>query len=194
MAVTEGKIFAAAGNNVLVIEKGKNKISKSIEFNDPVRGVVKSSDGNLWVSTSAGEISKVDAQNYTIIKTNTLPGDAISTQSASYTSTPCITAQGDTLYMNGTGTKIYRHIFSKNQTDLMVDAANIVTTTSVYNTIAVNPVTGEVYLNTIKGWGNDRLINHISVFDFSETEPTLGANYKNHTNYPAGTFFTYNFQ
>ena len=26
----------------------------------------------------------------------------------------------------------------------MVDAANIVTTTSVYNTIAVNPVTGEV--------------------------------------------------
>lgn len=61
--------------------------------------------------------------------------------------------------MNGTGTKIYRHIFSKNQTDLMVDAANIVTTTSVYNTIAVNPVTGEVYLNTIKGWGNDRLIN-----------------------------------
>lgn len=76
MAVTEGKIFAAAGNNVLVIEKGKNKISKSIEFNDPVRGVVKSSDGNLWVSTSAGEISKVDAQNYTIIQTNTLPGDA----------------------------------------------------------------------------------------------------------------------
>ena len=194
MAVTEGKIFAAAGNNVLVIEKGKNKISKSIEFNDPVRGVVKSSDGNLWVSTSAGEISKVDAQNYTIIQTNTLPGDAISTQSASYTSTPCITAQGDTLYMNGTGTKIYRHIFSKNQTDLMVDAANIVTTTSVYNTIAVNPVTGEVYLNTIKGWGNDRLINHISVFDFSETEPKLSANYKNHTNYPAGTFFTYNFQ
>ena len=194
MAVTEGKIFAAAGNNVLVIEKGKNKISKSIEFNDPVRGVVKSSDGNLWVSTSAGEISKVDAQNYTIIKTNTLPGDAISTQSASYTSTPCITAQGDTLYMNGTGTKIYRHIFSKNQTDLMVDAANIVPTTSVYNTIAVNPVTGEVYLNTIKGWGNDRLINHISVFDFSETEPKLSANYKNHTNYPAGTFFTYNFQ
>lgn len=106
-----------------MIEKGKNKISKSIEFNDPVRGVVKSSDGNLWVSTSAGEISKVDAQNYTIIQTNTLPGDAISTQSASYTSTPCITAQGDTLYMNGTGTKIYRHIFSKNQTDLMVDAA-----------------------------------------------------------------------
>ena len=194
MAVTEGKIFAAAGNNVLVIDKGKNKISKSIEFIDPVRGVVKSPDGNLWVSTSAGEISKVDAQNYTIIQTNTLPGDAIRTDAASYTSTPCITAQGDTLYMNGTGTKIYRHIFSKNQTDLMVDAANIVTTTSVYNTIAVNPVTGEVYLNTIKGWGNDRLINHISVFDLSETEPKLSAKYKNHTNYPAGTFFTYNFQ
>ena len=59
--------------------------------------------GNLWVSTSAGEISKVDAQNYTtIIQTNTLPGDAISTQSASYASTPCITAQGDTLWPGGT--------------------------------------------------------------------------------------------
>ena len=31
MAVTEGKIFAAAGNNVLVIEKGKNKIMQNQE-------------------------------------------------------------------------------------------------------------------------------------------------------------------
>lgn len=75
----------------------------------------------------------------------------------------------------------------------MVDAQTIVTTTSVYNTIAVNPVTGEVYLNTIKGWGNDRLINHISV-RFQRNRTKLSANYKNHTNYPAGTFFTYNFQ
>ena len=33
MAVTEGKIFAAAGNNVLVIEKGKNKIKAVAVYN-----------------------------------------------------------------------------------------------------------------------------------------------------------------
>lgn len=194
MAVAQGKIFATAGKKVLVIEKGKDKISGSIEFNHPLRGIVRSSDGNLWVSTSAGKISKIDAQSHTIIKTNTLSGDAIGTQSVDFTATPSITAKGDTLYMSGTGTKIWRHIFSENRTDLMVDAAKFVETTLVYNTTAVNPVTGEVYLNTIKGFGANHLINNISVFDFSQAEPKLTANYENYTHFPAGTFFTYNFQ
>lgn len=195
MAVVDGKLFASVDKKVVVIEKGKSAVSGSIEFDAPVRGVVKSSDGNLWVSTSTGKISKVDVKDYTILKTNELPAEAVATQSASFAATPCITAKGDTLYMSGTATKIYRHIFSLNQTELMVDASTLVeNSNTVYNTIAVNPLSGEVYLNTVKGWGDSRLVNHISVFDFSGTEPKLSANYEGYTNYPAGTFFTYNFQ
>lgn len=195
MAVVDGKVFASVGSKVIVIEKGKSEISASIEFDAAVRGVIKSSDGNLWVSTSSGKISKVDAKAYSILKTNTLTDEAINSQSASFASTPCITAKGDTLYMSGTETKIYRHLFSQNATSLMVDAATMIeNSNTVYNTVAVHPLTGEVYLNTLKGWGDERLINHISVFNFSGAAPRLSANYENHTDYPAGTFFTYNFE
>lgn len=195
MAVVEGKVFATVGNAVVVMEKGKNKITKSIEFDSRVSGVIKSSDGNLWVSTESGKISKVNAKDYSITKTNELPQDAASTLDCGYAAAPSITAKGDTLYMSGLKTKIYRHIFSTNQTKLMVDAADMVENANmVYNTVAVHPITGEVYLNTIKGYTPDYLINHISVFNFSGTEPKLSANYENYTKYPAGTFFTYNFE
>ena len=63
----------------------------------------------------------------------------------------------------------------------------------IYNTCAVHPLTGKVYFNSIKSYA-DYKINHISVFDFSGDEPELSANYENHTAFPAGTFFTYNFE
>lgn len=71
----------------------------------------------------------------------------------------------------------------------MVENANI-----VYNNIAVHPKTGDVYLNTIKGYGWDFLINNISVFNFDSGTPTLKANYKDYTHFPAGIFFTDNFK
>ena len=77
----------------------------------------------------------------------------------------------------------------------MVDARTMVENAGiVYNYLGVNPMTGEVLLNTIKGYGKDYLINNISVFNFSGDEPELSANYENHTAFPAGTFFTYNFE
>lgn len=69
----------------------------------------------------------------------------------------------------------------------MVEKVNI-----VYNNIAVHPITGEVYLNTIKANGWDFLINNISVLNF-HGDARLSANYKDYTNSPAGIFFTYTF-
>jgi hypothetical protein len=113
--------------------------------------------------------------------------------SAGFAATPGITAKGDTLYFSGAGTKIYRHIFSMGSTAFMVNAKTMVENANiVYNNIAVHPLTGEVYLNTIKGYGWDFLVNNISVFNFSN-KATLSANYKNYTNFPAGIFFTYSF-
>lgn len=73
----------------------------------------------------------------------------------------------------------------------MVDAKTLVTEDAgmVYNNLGVHPVTGEVYLNTIKAYGMDYLKNNISVFNFSKAEPKLAANYKHHTKFPAGIFF-----
>lgn len=189
MAVVEGKLFAAQKKSLLVIEAGKDTISYKVDFDSNVSGVVKTSDNNLWISTS-GKISKVNAKDYSIMATNELPADAAKKLTASFAATPSITAKGDTLYMSALSTKIYRHIFSKNQTDLMVDAKDLVENANiVYNTVAVHPVTGEVYMNTIKGYGESE-INQITVFDFSGNEPVVKAAYHNYTKFPAGIFFT----
>jgi len=193
MAVVNGKIFAAKAKGVFVIEAGKDSISTTISFEKNVSGVLRSHDKNVWVSTADGKISKVNATDYSIIKTNET---GITSQlSAGVAATPSITAKGDTLYASGLTTKIYRHVFSTGETTLMVDAKEMVEDAGiVYNTCAVHPKTGEVYLNTIKSYANYDTNNSISVFNFSSGEARLVAAYKNYTRYHAGTFFTYNFE
>lgn len=195
MAVADGKVFVSVAKNVVVIEPNKDEISSTITFDGNVSGVIKASDGNIWVSDASGNITKVDARTYAKLGTNKVSDEAKSVLSASFAAAPSITAKGDTLYMSGLSSKIYRHIFSTQETKLMVDAKALVENVGiVYNTCAVHPLTGEVYLNSIKGYGTDYKINNISVFDFSGDEPKVSVNYQNYTAFPAGTFFTYNFE
>lgn len=192
MAVSNNKVFAAAGTKVYVVEPGKDTLTYVLDMKASVSGVVKGSDGNIWVSTtgSPSKISKISVADYSLIKANDI---TLGSVSAGPGATPGITAKGDTLYFSGAGTKIYRHVFSTGVTEFMVDAKTMVENANiVYNTIAVHPVTGEVYLNTIKAFGLDYLNNNISVFNFTK-EAALSANYKNYTNFPAGIFFTYSF-
>ncbi|MBV7530890.1 DUF5074 domain-containing protein [Chitinophaga sp. sic0106] len=192
MAVSNNKIFVAAGTKVFVVEADKDTISYALDMKASVSGVVRANDGNIWVSTTGtpSKISKVNFRDYSLIKANEITTGSLS---AGFGATPGITAKGDTLYFSGAGTKIYRHVFSLNTTEFMVDAKTMVENAGiVYNNIAVHPVTGEVYLNTIKGYGLNYLINNISVFNFSG-DAALSANYKDYTNFPAGTFFTWSF-
>lgn len=195
MAVADGKVFASVSKTVVVIESGKDEVTNTIKFDENVSSVIKASDGDLWVLDASGSITKVDAKTYAKLATNKVSDDAKNILSPSYAAAPYITAKGDTLYMSGLSSKIYRHIFSTKETKLMVDAKDFVENVGVvYNTCAVHPLTGEVYFNSIKGYGLDYLINNISVFDFSGNEPKLSANYENYTAFPAGIFFTYNFE
>lgn len=198
MAVAKGKVFASVKNTVVVIEKGEDAITNTIEFEGEVSGVIKSSDDNLWVSDRNGKIYKVNTETCNISDSQMVSEEAKSALTWSPfapPSTPSITAKGDTLYMSGLQSKIYRHIFSTGETKLMVDAKDMVENVGiVYNTVAVNPLTGEVIFNSIKGYGQDYKINNISVFDFSGEEAVLKANHENYTAFPAGTFFTYNFE
>ena len=218
MAVASNKVFASHSTDptIMVIEKGATSVSHTITFNDLVSGIIRSSDGKLWVSDNSGTISKVDPDTYEILESHTLTGDAATilhrNPASSQTATPQITAKGDTLYFNRTGATIYCHVFSLNTTLTMVDATYYIpepddyfqaTNFQAYNTCAVDPVTGEVYLNTLEGWGGSRHRNHISVFDFTwqaSRRPgsytitvRLARDYASYLDYPAGVYFTHNF-
>ena len=115
--------------------------------------------------------------------------------SAGWGSTPGITAKGDTIYYNNGATTIFRHIFSQNASKQMINVKEVVTDAGmVYNNIAVHPVTGDVYMNTIKGYGWDFTINNISLFEDKGDEMSLKLNHKDFTRFPAGIFFLASFR
>jgi len=194
MAVVNNKVFVPASNSVLVLETGKTTVSKKIEFEAKVSGVIKTADGNVYVSTtgSPNKITKISAKDYSVIKENEVTVGALG---AGWGATPGIAGGGDVIYYNNAGITIYRHTFSTGISEKLVTASDFIEDAGMaYNNLGVNTLTGDVYLTTIKGYGNAFLINSISVFDFSKEKPSLKENYKDYTHFPAGTYFTYDFR
>ena len=194
MAVAGGKVFVPANRAVLVLEAGKSEVSHKITFDATVSGVIKTSDGNIYVSTTGtpNKITKIKVSDYSVIKTSEV---TVGSLGAGWGATPGISAKGDTIYYGNASINIYRHIFTTGTSELLVKASDYVSEDAgmAYNNLAVHPVTGEVYQTTIKGYGLDYLKNNISVFNFSQSQPELTANYKHYTHFPAGIFFTYDF-
>lgn len=193
MAVADGKVFVPAGKNIFVIKDGQ--IIHTIEMPGTISGLIKSSDNNILVSctTTPAQITKIKATDYSVIQKNELAADF--SLSAGWGASPGISAKADTIYFNSASTKISRHIFSQNKTEYLTDVKDYITDAGiVYSNLGVNPKTGEVWFNTIKGYGMDYLINDIAVFNFSSSTPMMKANYKNRTHFPAGVFFTYDYQ
>ncbi|GAE21491.1 hypothetical protein JCM10003_951 [Bacteroides pyogenes JCM 10003] len=195
MAVANNKVFVIKSRQLIVFEADKKEIVHTIDMGAAISGVITSKDGNLWVSTTGNpnKISKVDSKTFTILKENAITEGRVSN---GFWSTPGITAKGDTLYYSGGSPVIYRHIFSTGESKKMIDTKTLVSNANmVYNGPGVHPITGDVYINTIKGFGWDFTINNISVFNFDEKLPSpLKANYEDYTRFPAGIFFSANFK
>lgn len=195
MAVVNDKVFVPSKSNVLVLEAGKLEVAHTINMGANVTGVIPSSDGNLWVSTNGkpNKIAKVSSKDFSIIKENEITVGNVGY--GGMAASPGITAKGDTLYYSNLSTNIHRHIFNTGQSELLVNAKTLVDNANiVYNTIAVHPITGHVYMNTIKGYGWDFLKNNISIFNFQGPQPKLEINYLDYTHFPIGVYFTYDFK
>ena len=64
---------------------------------------------------------------------------------------------------------------------------------TLYNTVAVHPITGELYANTIKDYGRVPE-NKICIFNCNDNKLTLRTTYNGYTINPSGIYFTYNFK
>lgn len=189
MVVIGDKIFAMNGKNINVLQN--KTIAKTIAVSGSLSGLAKSYDGNLWAScTSPNQIMKINPSDYSIIETHDLDNGIGNGWGAA----PAFSAKGDTLYFCNGSSNIYRHIFGEKKTETVVDIKESVPDAGVYyNSLGVNPVSGEVVMATLKGWGQNYKINDIAIFDFSKT-PALQHDYKGKNSFPAGVYFTYNFK
>lgn len=169
-----------------------------------VYGIRSSDDGKLWLfSFGAGNlaIGKVDPADPNGIEQRRVGKTRLTNIGASGVA---FATHGDDFYY-AEGTTIYHLDFSVIQED-PDDQGGTVTVEKpgaawfaditgfgdddakeLYNGLAVHPVTGNLYVNTIKGVGPFYTTNHIWVVDPSSGEPVQ--TYEDYTNFPAGTFF-----
>lgn len=193
MAVVDNKVFAIQQSKILVLRNGA--IDRTIDMGGNVSGIVKGRGKTLYVSvtSSPSTIASLNANTYEITR-HELPDEM--KVGAGWGASPGISAKGDTIYFSNAQTTIYRHIFSQNTSQKMVDVKEYQEYPHpvVYNNLAVHPITGEVYFNTIKGYGWDFLKNDITVFDFDNPTEIKVAQYKNYTRFPAGIYFKASFQ
>lgn len=197
MAVVGDKLFASGGSSMMVLTQKNGEISvESVPCPGRVGAIIKSNDGDIWLACggSPSTITKVNAKTHEFIEQHNISEVALG---LSRRTSPTICAKADTIYMKAEGdsaTEIWRHIFGKNETKLMVNVKeHIENGKQGYNAINVNPKTGYVYVNTMKGYGWDFLFNNITIWNFNGDAPLLVKDYKNHTHFPAGIYFTDSF-
>lgn len=193
MAVVGNKVFAAAGKSLHVLEPGRTDIVRTLTMDANISGLRKSADGKLWVSVVSNPalIMKIDPSDYSILKSNELGSYKIG---AGYGAVPAFAAFGDNVYFTNGSTTIYRHNFTSGTTEQLLNITSKIADAAMnYNSLGVDPETGEVYMATIKGYGQNYKINHVSVWNFNAAEP-LKATYADYFRFPAGVYFPADFK
>lgn len=207
-AVVGGKVYTYYNRSfnmtgLLEITPGNDRATDiSVPFYSlyGITGIAPADNDCLWIMSSkfGGEISMnlydPSAGNDGKLKRNyisELPSEGSSGRS--------FTAQGNTIYY-ASGTAIYRLVFNPDaktgskdpQDEMLVDLSYLDDNAAIlYNGLGVNPTTGYVYANTLKGVGPFYTTNQIWVFNFSDNVNAPLFKFENYTRFPAGFFFNY---
>lgn len=199
MAVIGKTVYCYTATELLALTDGK--VSNRYPMAN-ITGIIRSADNQLFIGVRGSYDFENDKEMPAyIIKMNPADGKQIKHELPegfnvnNFAQTPGITVRGNLVYFSNNTSKIFQHDFDKNETKEMIDAVGNLDYTSpiVYATPAIHPLTGILYINTIKGYGNDYKINDIIGYSFTPNAE-LKALYKNHTAFPAGIFFIANFK
>lgn len=152
-----------------------------------VSGISAADDGHLWLMVKDAYASpfivKYDVNDASVVE------KAIGFIPESDAS-GCKFAACKNLVYYADGTSIYRLNFDSGEEEMLVDLSDLDDNArQLYNGLGVNPVTGHVYINTIKGLGNFFTTNSIWEFDFDTSLDTPVHKFDNYTRFPAGIFF-----
>ena len=182
------------------IKKGETRPSLKSEFRC-VSGVVKADDGNLIVSSQKdlfgdpdkSYVRKVNAETLEVIEEHII--EAFNWEHGMEASSS-LAVKGDMVYYSGTRSVIWRHNFATGETKSVFDASKCEDAYPqglTYNTVAVHPVTGKLYLNRLSGY-QTFTENKILVLEDKGEQLEIVKTYDNYTEFPAGFFFPANFE
>ena len=194
MLIIGDKLYVAGGL-LRQIVKGETKIAKQSSYTH-VSAIAKADDGMLYVATSrdfldnsiASTIKKVNPETLEVIEEHEIKELNLE---HGYEASNSISVRGNMIFYSGTKATIWRHDFATRQTKMLFDASKNEQTYPqgiTYNTVAVHPVTGYVYMNRISGYGTYDQNKIIVLQDMGEKLEILKI-YDNLTAFPAGIFF-----
>ena len=195
MAQIGERLFALTSDSKVLMIQGTQVVRELDLSPAKPSGIAVSHDGKLWVSTtSPNAILKVDPtpDNFVALDTHILDKSISATGSQSWerTTSSAFFAHGDKLYFTGQSSVIYCHDFATSKTSQVIDVKTIdgvgTSANKYYNSLGVDPSTGELYYAAFEDYGTYNKKNVTMVLKADGTKLLL----KEQVNsFPAGFYF-----
>ena len=195
MAQIGERLFALTSDSKVLMIQGTQVVRELALSPAKPTGIAVSHDGKLWVSTtSPNAILKVDPtpDNFVALDTHVLDKSISATgpQSWERTTSSAFFAHGDKLYFTGQSSVIYCHDFATSKTSQVIDVKTIdgvgTSANQYYNSLGVDPATGELYYAAFEDYSTYNKKNVTMVLKADGTKLLL----KEQVNsFPAGFFF-----
>ena len=195
MAQIGERLFALTSDSKVLMIQGTQVVRELDLSPAKPTGIAVSHDGKLWVSTtSPNAILKVDPtpDNFVALDTHVLDKSISATgpQSWERTTSSAFFAHGDKLYFTGQSSVIYCHDFATNKTSQVIDVKTIdgvgTSANMYYNSLGVDPATGELYYAAFEDFTTYNKKNVTMVLKADGTKLLLKEKVNS---FPAGFFF-----
>ena len=195
MAQIGERLFALTSDSKVLMIQGTQVVRELDLSPAKPSGIAVSHDGKLWVSTtSPNAILKVDPtpDNFVALDTHILDKSISATgpQSWERTTSSAFFAHGDKLYFTGQSSVIYCHDFATSKTSQVIDVKTIdgvgTSANKYYNSLGVDPSTGELYYAAFEGNSTYNKKNVTMVLKADGTKLLLKEKVNS---FPAGFYF-----
>jgi len=195
MAQIGERLFALTSDSKVLMIQGTQVVRELDLSPAKPSGIAVSHDGKLWVSTtSPNAILKVDPtpDNFIALDTHVLDKSISATGPESWqrTTSSAFFAHGDKLYFTGQSSVIYCHDFATSKTSQVIDVKTIdgvgTSANMYYNSLGVDPSTGELYYAAFEGYSTYNKKNVTMVLKADGTKLLLKEKVNS---FPAGFFF-----
>ena len=195
MAQIGERLFALTSDSKVLMIQGTQVVRELDLSPAKPSGIAVSHDGKLWVSTtSPNAILKVDPtpDNFVALDTHILDKSISATGPESWqrTTSSAFFAHGDKLYFTGQSSVIYCHDFATSKTSQVIDVKTIdgvgTSANMYYNSLGVDPATGELYYAAFEGYSTYNKKNVTMVLKADGTKLLLKEKVNS---FPAGFFF-----